>query len=512
MAIATYELYIDWAADGFGAADSIDDITDYWLWGQGISLSRGRDRASQLTGRSVAGRLAAVLDNGDDRFSSFNTGSPLTGLVLPGRKVLFRATFATVVYNLWGGFLLTIEPSPQAKGPAIARLSAAGPIAWLNDPKRTVSVPMQTNILTGAAITVVLDEAGWPAADRTLDDGETTMTRWWQGDASPLTGLRKIEDTDAGFLAESGDRKVVFEDRHHRLASPHTVSQATYSDASGAALNYYAIEQIDPWDEIYNRFEASVTIYTVGSLAVLWTLAQTGANSPSIPPGDSAIFWARYPNPDSATDAKSVDAWTTPVATTDVTANSQADGMGSDLTASIGIAVSKFANDMKITLTNNHATLPAYITLLQARGTPVTASDPAKVRSEDATSQAAYGLRTYPNPAEFVPSVAEGQNWADLHKSIYKDPLPGLKVTLYGNLSDAQMVECLTRQISDRVSVVADGDAGLGINEDFFVEAIEHRITGGNHFTTFTLSPAERYSDFWVLGVSLLGQQTRLVY
>lgn len=511
MARATYELLVDWQDNG-DFVDAIDDISDFWLWGQGMSLTRGRERASQLTGRSVAGQLAAHLDNTDDRFSSFNTSSPLTGLVLPGRKVQVRATFNAVTYDLWGGFLLTIAPTPAAKGPKVAALSASGPLAWLNDEKRTVSVPMQTNILTGAAIGVVLDEAGWPAADRTLDAGKTTMGRWWQGKAAPLFGIRKIEDTDSGFIREGPDRKIIFEDRHHRLASPHTVSQATYSDALGATLNYYAIEQIDPWDEIYNRFEARVQLYTVEALAVLWTLAQTGASSPSIPPGGSLVFWAAYPNPASAQDAAGVDAWTTPVATTDFLANSASDGSGTNLTASIGVAVSKLGNDMKITLTNNHATLSAYITFLQARGTPITNDDPVTARSEDSASQTAYGLRTWPNPAEFVPNFQEAQDWADWHKSIYKDPLPWLKVTLLGNVSDAQMVECLSREISDRVTVVANGDAGLGINEDFFVEAIEHRITSGMHFTTFTLSPASGFGGFIVLDVGPPLDTGRLAY
>lgn len=510
MARATYALLVDWQ-DNDDFVDAIDIITPYWLWGQGITLKRGRDRASQLTGRSTAGQLGAVLDNTDNRFSSFNTSSPLTGLVVPARKVQFRATFDAVTYDLWGGFLLTIEPSPEAKGPKIAKLSAAGPLAWLNDPKRTVSVAMQTNILTGAAIAAMLDAAGWPAADRTLDDGETTMTRWWQGKASPLTGLRKIEDTDGGFIAEGADRKVIFEDRHHRLASPHYVSQATYSDALGAALNYYAIEQVDPWDEIYNRFEATVQLYTVGALAVLWTLAQTGASSPSIPPGSSQVFWSSFPNKDSAADAVAVDAWTTPVATTDFLANAAADGSGANLTGDISVAVSKLGNDMKVTLTNG-AAVAAYITLLQARGTPVTALDPAMVTAEDTASQAAYGQRTYPNPAEFIPNIVEAQGWANAQRAVYAEPQPWVKVTLLGNASDAHMVECLSRNISDRVSLVADGDAGLGINEDFFVEAIEHRITGGMHFTTFTLSPAAGFSDWWVLGVSRLGISTRLSY
>jgi hypothetical protein len=730
-----YQLAVDWDDDGsFGTSG--DDVTPRWLWGQGLSASRGRDRASQLVGRSTAGRFSCTLDNSDARFSSFETGSPLYGKVLPGRKLRlvayalpsqiadlaawFRAdalaltdgaavatwadssgngrdgtqgtagqrpvyktgivnglpvvrfdgvddnlavdalaslfngndapgsvfavlkqsstagtqevlaldsagsaqfqagysagwrvrrrddaataksqtggtsdttTFHIVTwtaaaaaniwkdgaqvvtagdvdvgtstftrgrigklaaggeflagdlaelivftrvlssfqrklveaylsvkyalgsleYALWGGFLDTLSPKPAAKGPKTADLSASGPLAYLNDPKKTISTPIHTAILTGAAIGDLLDEAGWPAGDRSLDAGQTTMSRWWQETGTPLAGLRAVEDTDAGFLYESPARKVVFEDRHHRLIAPHTVPQAVYSDALGASLNYYAIEQIDPWDEIYNRFEATIQLYTVGALAVLWQMPVTAATTPRLAPGASATFVAHYPTKDAPNDDVGVDAWTTPVATTDFLANANAFGVGADLTGSITVAVSKNGNDMEITLTNSGATT-AYITFLRARGTPVAAEHPIKIPREDTASQATYGIRTFPNPAKFVPSVDEAEGWGDWAKAIYKDPLPWLKVTLWGNVSDACMEECLTRQISDRVSVVADGDAGLGVNEDFFVEAIEHKITAGQHFTTFTLSPAVRFSDAFVLGVSRLGSTTRLAY
>jgi hypothetical protein len=245
---------------------------------------------------------------------------------------------------------------------------------------------------------------------------------------------------------------------------------------------------------------------------VLWTLSESGSSSPQLAPGESKTWWARFPTPDSATDAWVVDAWTTTTAT-DMTANSASGGGGTPLTSDIGIAVSKFANSMKITLTNNHATLAAFVTLLQARGTPVTRDDPVRKTADDSASQTAYGIRTFPSIARFIPDTDEGQDWADFNLSIHKDPQPVLQIEIIAQVSSGNSVEVLERDISERVTIVATNAAGLGINQDFFIEKIRHiAVPGGLLRAIFDLSPATGYSGFWTLDVSKLDTETRLAY
>ena len=533
MPSATYVLEVDWANDGFagggryfaarhfsarhfsaryfggaGGGGGIDDISAYVI---SLSYSRGRDYASQLTGRASAGQLEAELINTDGRFSSFLTTGPLYGNLVPARKVRLRTT-SPAAYTLWSGVVDSIEPLPAHGGINTAKLHAVGPLVWLTE--HTVEVAMQTNILTGAAIGLVLDECDWPTADRTLDTGQTTMNRWWKDEVTCLFAAVQVADTDPGYLGESADGKIVFEDRLHRLITPHTTSQATFTDAAGAGLlRYDGIRQLNPLADIYNVIEAKVQLYTTGALAVLWTLAETAASSPAIQAGESRSYWAAYPNADSATNAVSVDAWTTPVATTDYLANSQADGLGTNLTASVSVATSKFSNSMKITLTNA-AAVTAYITFLQARGTPITADDPVKVVSEDATSQAAYGRRSYENQSPFLPSTVIAQNWCDLTRSIFKDPIPILTIDMLANRSSDQLTEVLTLDVSDRITLVATGtETLLGINEEFFIEAMRHSVSrDGLHRVSYDISPAAGYSGFWVLGSSLFGTTTKLMF
>lgn len=483
-----------------------------------VSCSRGRDYASQLTGKSISGVLRATLNNESGDYSSFNTGSPIAGNIVPGRKVQIQSGTGSFPYTfplifndnpVWTGYLQSLKPYPSAIGINTVELVAIGSLGYLN--QRETEVAMKTTIATGAEITEILDKATWSASARTLDTGQTTMDRFWQDKVKTLTALRKVEETESGFLTESAAGYIVFEDRHHRMKSPHLTSQATYTDAPGGAIGYIRIGQEDPLQQIFNIFEAEVKTYTAGSSATLWTCPESGADSPMIPAGGSKTFWASYPNTDSATNALAVDAWTTPVASTDFVANTAADGSGTNITASVTITETKFSNAMKMVVTNG-ASQHAYLTTFQARGTPLTVSDPVKVRVENSTSKTAYGERTYPHPGEFIPDSGEAQDWCDFNMAVFKDPQPVLLIALHANRSHSHLVEALTREISDRITLVANNSAGLGINQDFFIETIYHEMRQDlSHKVTFALSPASMWGGFFILDTSVL-DTGRLAY
>lgn len=500
----TYLLEVNWDGDATDFATGVwtDEISRHVSseWGY------GRDYASQLTGRAIAGELVATLKDQDGRFASFNAASALTGKIKPARRVRLRTT-APSAATLWAGFLDTITPLRDRERGSYAALSCYGPIGYCA--RRDAAVGVKTNRATGAAVGDVLDDVGWPAADRTLDTGQITMTRWAVDKQNSLSALRELEETEWGFLGESKAGHVVWEDVHHRLKTPHTASQATFSDAIGAALPYVAPMQRDAWREIHNDFEASVQLWDLQLLAVLWTDPEVT----SVPALGSRDLWVEYPTPSSPEQADHVDAWTTPVATTDYVANSASDGTGSDLTASVTVAVSKFPRSMKITLTNAHASLIAYLTTLRARGTAAYRRDLLTVKAADPASQTAYGKRSYSLGGKFYPTSAVALAYCQYGLSRYKEPRPVLEITFRADWSAAHMTEALTRAVSDRITVVASGTgasgAQLGLSRDFFVEAIRHRLSQAGHWITYVLSDATG-DEYWALGSSPLGTGTKL--
>lgn len=518
MPVGAYvTLEVDWDNDGtfLNANSNISDDVLQLGW------SRGRDSASQLTGRATAGELEARLKNDDSLYNSFNSDSDLYGKIVPGLAVKLQMSSVSPAFDYtfpitfpeaepaWRGYLDSVSPSFLRGGNKELLLRATGPLARIAA-RETAEVATSTSIRTGAAITLVINDADSSIATD-IDTGETTMTRWWTSAQPALDAVRAIEETEVGYIGESPDGEIVFESRQSRLQAPHTASQATFSDAADAALSYAEIEQIDPMSEIYNTMAANVQLYTVaGSATVLWTLAESGANSPPLPIGAAKTFVAKYPTAASASNAKHVNAWTTTAATTDMTANAAADGSGSNLTSDIGISVAKYAESMNITLTNNSAT-DAYITKLQARGTAVTADDPLKIVEEDSTSQTSFGKRTFPLEGPFIPSEQEARGLMAFLLSIHKDPMRMVIITWDGNKDSTHATKARTLDISDRITVTASNRAGLGINADFFIEHMRHSMDSeGRYIVTYECSDATAYGGFWVLDVGRLGTSTRL--
>jgi len=410
-------------------------------------------------------------------------------------------------YSLWRGFIQELEPIPSISGLNTARLVGVGPLGQVNLNK--LRLAMATSELTGTAVGRVLTESGWSTNQRTIDAGKTTLARFWlENEIRTLSALRRLERTETGYIGESKDGRIVFEDRRHRQLAPYNTSQASFSDASAAALAYSEIRQLDSRQQLFHIFTLPVHTFTVGALATLWTLNSSGASSPSIPAGETRIFWAEYPVPDSANQDIGVDAWTTLVENTDYEANSKANGTGDDHSGDLTVTLTKFGNAMKISIANG-AAVDVFITLLQARGTPLTRDDPARVTVETAATHP----RTFPDPPEYVPNIAEAFDWANWHNAVFAQVQPLEEIRFLANRTTGMLAEALDLTISDRITLVANNDTGLGINRDMYIESERHIMDAklGTMWTTWQLSDAES-QDAWTLGTSKLGTETRLAY
>ena len=524
--MGSYTVLVDWNNDG-DFADANDDITGDVL---SLSWSRGRDYASALKGRSVAGKLTANLINTGGKYSPSNTSSVLSGLfpysfplsfnsgILPGRSIRLQAGSGSFPYTFpmlfndgvrWQGKLDRIKPAPASRGRKTAKLTAFGTLGYLN--QFETQLASQTNRRTDQAIGAILDDVGWTSSDdRDLDTGLTTISRFWMSGKKAIDALRLVEEAEAGFIKESKSGQIAFENRFHRLTqTASTTSQATFSDADGATLTFDQIAQADPLSTIVNHVEAKARKFNTASLGVLWTHPETGSDSPTLAPGESKTFEAEFPNPDSANNAMEVDAWTTPAATTDYLLNAASDGSGTNLTSDITVTQVKTAERMAITLTNSATGSDGYLTKLQARGTAVSTKNPCIVRAIDTTSQTAYGERKYVAKTKFIPTTSEAQDWCDYQLLIYASPIEVLTMTIPS--TPANIAQVLSRDLSDRITVTATNDSKLGISADFFIEAEKHTVSAGGqeHRTVWELSPASGgYSQFWVLGTSVLGTST----
>lgn len=504
---ATYDFWVDWDNDDVDDGGS-EDITSRVMaaeWTLGLA-------EPSVIGRVGRNSAIIVLNNTSGDYNSYNSSSPIFGNIKPGRKVQISATDASGTETMWTGRLEKLESQPSVHGPNVAILTAVTPLTFVT--RETVRLAIQKDQQTGAIVGALLDEFGWPAGDRAIDTGLSSISYYSKDESRFISALHEIEDTELGRLYDDRSGNIVFEDRHHRIKSPHQTSQATFSDAGGAARTYTNITQLDPLPRLLNTFPITVKTYALpAASAVLWEYPDTGS-LPYIKFGATEVFWAEYPNFDSPANGFIVDAWDTTASTTDFTANSAADGSGTDLTASIGISVDKFANAMKISLTNNHGSLDAFIFDLQARGTAVLENNSITVVNEDTTSQADYGKRVHRTPSKWTRTAAEANSLGTYLLDIFDDPanIRSLKMLVHGNRDATHLDEVLRRTISDRITLVATNDTGLGINEDFYIEAEHHRVDKDLfHTVEWDLSSASTVdvSTYWQWGSAQWGSTTK---
>uniref|UniRef100_A0A6M3L2K4 Putative tail protein n=1 Tax=viral metagenome TaxID=1070528 RepID=A0A6M3L2K4_9ZZZZ len=485
-----YFVEVDWNNNG-SFLDTYDDLTPNV---RSVHYSRGK---SDELGKAEVGQCSVVVNNADGLYSpSLSTGN-LYGSLLPKRPIKVFYSSGGTDYQLFYGFIEEIIPHPDYSE-QYCTITAVDGIDFLS--RHDMSTALYKETLTGAIHGYILDDAGWSATMRTIDTGQDTVPYWYGQDVKARYAQEQIDDSEQGFSYIDGSGYFNFEDRHHRSTSTHQTSQGTFTNTM-ANITY----SMNPRN-IYNSITVTVTPFELQSEAELWRLEET----PSIASGETLVWWG-----EASVSGVSVfvDAWVTPASTTDYTANSASGGGGTDMTSDIAITTTKFAKTIKLSIKNNGA-VPAFITLLKARGTYYDDQTKVTRKAEDSTSQTAYQKRTLGINGIYMDDADQAQDLVDYSISKYKDPRPELSMSIM-NQDSTNLTQLLSREISDRITVV---NTKLGINDDYFIDFMEHDISMGGklHTATYRLSDTLA-EDFWCLDFSALASssvsgQTKLGY
>jgi len=467
VADATYVVEVDWNNDGdFG--DANEDISADV---KSISYSRGKD---EELGKASPGTLSIRVNNSDGKYSpTLNTG--IYTNLLP-KRVIKVTTTAPAAYNLFYGYIETITPHPDPASQD-CYISAIDGLDFLA--REELDTILYKDQLTGYLVGKILDDAGWSDTLRVIDGGQDTVPYAYWHKVKARFALQDIEDSELGFIYVNGAGQLAYEDRHHRYSATHQTSQATFDDTMVDIVYDYSARNV------FNEVRATITPWELKAEAELWRLQET----PIIDIGQTKTFWGE--------SEYFVDAWVTPVITTDYTAS-----------GTISIATTKFAKSIKLGVTNTDA-VPVTITLLKARGTYYDDLTKVSRKSEDATSQGLYQKRTLPLDGKYLTNADKAQDFCDYGVARFKDPQAEVVITIV-NKNNANLTQILSREISDRITVQ---NTKLGLDADFFINEMEHEITEGgkSHLCRWYLADAF-ISDFWNLGHSQLGVDTKLGY
>jgi hypothetical protein len=233
--------------------------TDVSAYVTSVSVRRGKAR---VLDNMQAGVCTITLDNADHRFTPGNTSSPYYPNVLPMRRFRVRAVASENwnegVWNegtwgdLFGVFAGFVESWPMAYQGAYAVTTLTGVDGFkpLNLRKLTASYSQE---LSSERVDAVLDDIGWPADDRDLDVGETTVQAVTLTAANPLEHLLTVAESENGLLFMDRDGRLRFRSRHGLIGGLLDTTNFTFGDGVGEQLYDSVVIQYDDrdvWNEV----------------------------------------------------------------------------------------------------------------------------------------------------------------------------------------------------------------------------------------------------------------------
>ncbi len=399
--------------------------------------------------------------------SDFNAGATRHGLYCAGA--------ATHVWEQFGGWaslfygdMESIDPQP---GAAQCRIRAYDEMRRLKSVTlymyATSSFPQTSDEVLGD----ILDYAGVDAAFRRLDTGKRLVPQLW---SPPLWGVQaldeiwRLQDEEDGFVYLDGHGCWQLENHSHRSAASHTTARATLrANGDGAEPYFSALEWSDGVGNIENKVFMRIRDATNHGHRTAWTLGET----PRFEAGETREFLAE------STDFDVVGGQLFPLANTDYTANTRADGTGDDITAQASVTYPSMSvyNGKGTLVRVRFGSTAGYLTRLAMRTVNALTFDaPLLVMAEDSDSRSAYGQRIRSIDARWTREAQMAQ--ATVAGRLARKALPRTALTVaMPNGSDANMLLMLQLRLSDKVAVRYED---MGVNGGFFVEG--HRLEVGD--------------------------------
>ncbi len=199
-------------------ADSAAVIVDVSNRINKIDTKRGRTALSdQFQTGSMSLRI--VDQNGD--FNPQNPASPYYTYLTPMKKIAITATYNSVVYPIFSGFItsyVTTYPK-DAEDVAYTTIQAVDAFRLAQNAQISTVTGASAGDLSGTRINQILNTIGWPASMRDIDAGLTTMQADPSTNRTSLQALFTVADSEYGAIYVDAAGSFVFQDRNVTVSS-----------------------------------------------------------------------------------------------------------------------------------------------------------------------------------------------------------------------------------------------------------------------------------------------------
>lgn len=479
-----------------GAGDVVSDA--------GLSCLYGLPGSGPDDNVAPAGRGQFTLNNSASNsqhklglYSLYNANK-LTGWALDIRcRVTLIDPATGTPMRRFIGRVDAIDPSPGKYRDRRVRVTV---MDWLDEAANwtlTPAVGEQVNKSWTQVMQAIIGQMPTQPLALSLDDGvenyPVTLDTSSSSAQPALAEFKKLADSERGLIYQKADGTVRAEGRHARILNTTSLWTLTENEIIDLSLPSTREEVIDTVNVVVHprtidEFPTSIVYNQANAIEV--------APSPA-----SQLLLGSYRDavtgePIGATDVQ------TPVAGTDYSANTLADGTGTDITSDFTITVQVGPAGIQATVVNGNADT-GFLTLFQLRGRAI--KDQA-LQTLQATSGSGKHVVQLDMP--YQGNSVVGQGAADYYLAKYDTAYAqARRVGVIGKTS-ALLTQILTRDISDRITI---SETVTGVANDFFINAVELQVLKtGLVMAVYTLAPAQDPLSglYWVLGTSILGTDT----
>jgi hypothetical protein len=218
-------------------ADSAAVIVDVSDRVNMIQTNRGRTALSdQFQTGSLTLRI--IDQNGD--FNPQNVSGPYYNLLTPMKKVQITATYGGTTYPIFAGYItsyVTTYPDESEADLATTTIQAVDAFRLAQLAQISTVTGATAGELSGARVNDILDQISWPASQRDIDPGLTTLQADPGTNRTALQALFTVADSEYGAIYVDADNNFVFQDRGVTAGSIGGTPTVFADDGSG--IDYF---------------------------------------------------------------------------------------------------------------------------------------------------------------------------------------------------------------------------------------------------------------------------------
>lgn len=220
-------------------AGDVWESIDAALYVRSWRVRYGAARGDEPTLRYDASTATIELNDGDRRFDPENLSGPYVSAgvsqVEPMRRVRIRLVWDGTSYPIFYGLADDFDPQYIGNDHTITVLTATDAQKVFGAYNRGAVAAVGASENTGARVTRILDGIAWPAADRLISTGDTTVQATTL-DGNALGELQVVQDTELGEFYVDRTGRAVFRNRQAMLTEARSnTPQAVFGDGGIAA-------------------------------------------------------------------------------------------------------------------------------------------------------------------------------------------------------------------------------------------------------------------------------------